>query len=164
MGIMITYHGFNNPMYNAHQNVGVRYTWQNAVLRAEDLEPCDNCRGEEAGPLLKDCQLSGLCPHPPGWCFWCPHPQCPALVHGAQRTRVLDSFLQNLRSVRAHCGSYRSMMSNLNWRSGASASKSQDEEIFPLLKRRTLISPDPSEKPYLRPRKHLTDAITGFYR
>ena len=35
MGIMITYHGYdnghNNPMYNAHKNVGIRYTWQNMV-------------------------------------------------------------------------------------------------------------------------------------
>ena len=34
MGIMITYHvhnnGYNNPMYNAHKNVGAHYPWQNA--------------------------------------------------------------------------------------------------------------------------------------
>ena len=32
MGIMIIYYGYNNgsndPVYNAHKNVGVRYTWQ----------------------------------------------------------------------------------------------------------------------------------------
>ena len=35
MGIMITYHGYNNghdnPMYNAHKTVGIHYTWQNMV-------------------------------------------------------------------------------------------------------------------------------------
>ena len=32
MGIMITYHGYNNghnnPVSNAHKNMGVYYTWQ----------------------------------------------------------------------------------------------------------------------------------------
>ena len=32
---MITYHeynnGYNNPVYNAHKNLGVHYTWQNTV-------------------------------------------------------------------------------------------------------------------------------------
>ena len=36
MGIMITYHGYNNkynyPMYNMHKNVGGHYTQQNTVL------------------------------------------------------------------------------------------------------------------------------------
>ena len=36
MGIMITYHGYNNgnnnPIYNAHKNVDMHYTWQNIVL------------------------------------------------------------------------------------------------------------------------------------
>ena len=35
MGIMSTCHeyknGYNNPVYNAHKNVAVRYTWQNTV-------------------------------------------------------------------------------------------------------------------------------------
>ena len=35
MGIMITDHGYNNwynnPVYNAHKNVGAHYTWQNTV-------------------------------------------------------------------------------------------------------------------------------------
>ena len=29
MGIMNTYHGYNNPMYNAHKNIGAHYAWQN---------------------------------------------------------------------------------------------------------------------------------------
>ena len=37
MGIMITDHGYNNwynnPVYNAHKNVGAHYTWQNTVNR-----------------------------------------------------------------------------------------------------------------------------------
>ena len=28
MGIMITYHGYNNPVNNAHKNVGAHYTRQ----------------------------------------------------------------------------------------------------------------------------------------
>ena len=36
MGIMITYHGYNNrynnSVYNAHKNVGTHYTQQNVVL------------------------------------------------------------------------------------------------------------------------------------
>ena len=36
MGIMITYHGYNNgynnPMDNARQDVGAHYTGQNAVI------------------------------------------------------------------------------------------------------------------------------------
>ena len=28
MGIMITYCGYNNPMYNMYKNVGVHYTQQ----------------------------------------------------------------------------------------------------------------------------------------
>ena len=32
MGIMTTYHGYNNPVYNAHKNVGVHGTWQNMVV------------------------------------------------------------------------------------------------------------------------------------
>ena len=28
MGTMITYHGYNNLMYNAHKNVGMHYTRQ----------------------------------------------------------------------------------------------------------------------------------------
>ena len=28
MGIMIIYHGYNNPMYNAHENMHVHYTWE----------------------------------------------------------------------------------------------------------------------------------------
>ena len=35
MGMMITDHEYNNeynnPMHNAHKNVGVHYTWQNTV-------------------------------------------------------------------------------------------------------------------------------------
>ena len=35
MGIMTTYHGsnneYNNPMYNAHKNVGAHYMQQNMV-------------------------------------------------------------------------------------------------------------------------------------
>ena len=35
MGIMITYHGYNNgcnnPMFNVHKNVGAHYTWRNMV-------------------------------------------------------------------------------------------------------------------------------------
>ena len=31
MGIMITCHGYNNPMYNAHKNVGAHYEQQNMV-------------------------------------------------------------------------------------------------------------------------------------
>ena len=35
MGIVITYHGYNNgynkPMYTVHKNGGVHYTWQNTV-------------------------------------------------------------------------------------------------------------------------------------
>ena len=29
MGIMITYHRYNNPMYNVHKNVDAHYIWQN---------------------------------------------------------------------------------------------------------------------------------------
>ena len=32
MGVMITYHGYNNPVYNAHRNVGVHCTWQNPLV------------------------------------------------------------------------------------------------------------------------------------
>ena len=32
MGIMITYHGYNSPMYKMHKNVDARYTQQNTVL------------------------------------------------------------------------------------------------------------------------------------
>ena len=36
MGIMITYHGYNNgynnPLYNVHKSTGVRYTQQNMVI------------------------------------------------------------------------------------------------------------------------------------
>ena len=36
MGIMITCHGcnsgYNSPMYNAHRNTSVHYTWQNTVI------------------------------------------------------------------------------------------------------------------------------------
>ena len=28
MGIMITYHGYNNSVYNAHKNMGACYTWE----------------------------------------------------------------------------------------------------------------------------------------
>lgn len=28
MGTMITYQKSNNPMYNAHKNMGARYTWE----------------------------------------------------------------------------------------------------------------------------------------
>ena len=31
MGIIITYHGYNNTVYNVHQNVDAHYTWQNMV-------------------------------------------------------------------------------------------------------------------------------------
>ena len=31
MGIMIRCHGYNNPHYNVHKNMGVHYTWQNTV-------------------------------------------------------------------------------------------------------------------------------------
>ena len=31
MGIVITYHGSNDPTCNAHKNVGARYTGQNTV-------------------------------------------------------------------------------------------------------------------------------------
>ena len=31
MGIMITYDGYNNPVYDAHKNVGAHYIWQNTV-------------------------------------------------------------------------------------------------------------------------------------
>ena len=33
MGIMITYHGYNNPMYNTYKNVGVYHTWQSMVIK-----------------------------------------------------------------------------------------------------------------------------------
>ena len=36
MGTMITYHGYNNPMYKAHKNMGVHYTWQNMVLECKE--------------------------------------------------------------------------------------------------------------------------------
>ena len=29
---MISNHGYNNPVYNAHKNVGAHYTWQNTVF------------------------------------------------------------------------------------------------------------------------------------
>ena len=32
MGIMITYNGYNNLMYNEYKNVGAHYTQQNTVL------------------------------------------------------------------------------------------------------------------------------------
>ena len=32
-GMMITYHGYNNPVYHMHKNVGVYYAWQNMVFR-----------------------------------------------------------------------------------------------------------------------------------
>ena len=35
MGRMITYHGYNdgynNPVYNMHKTVGVRYTWEHMI-------------------------------------------------------------------------------------------------------------------------------------
>ena len=31
MGMMSTYHGHNNPVYNAHKNGGTPYTQQNSV-------------------------------------------------------------------------------------------------------------------------------------
>ena len=31
MGIFIIYHGYNDPVYNAHKNVSAPYTWQNTV-------------------------------------------------------------------------------------------------------------------------------------
>ena len=31
MGIMITYHEYNTPVYNMHKNVGAHYTRQNTV-------------------------------------------------------------------------------------------------------------------------------------
>ena len=46
MGKMITYHGYNNgynnPMYNVHQNMDVHYKWQNTVsiLLCISIEPC----------------------------------------------------------------------------------------------------------------------------
>ena len=32
--MVITYRGYNNPVYNAHKNVGVHRTWQNTVVLA----------------------------------------------------------------------------------------------------------------------------------
>ena len=37
MGMMITYHGCNNPVYNAHKNVGAHYTRQNTVGASQVL-------------------------------------------------------------------------------------------------------------------------------
>ena len=31
MGIMITHHGYNNPVYSVHKTAGVHYTQQNTV-------------------------------------------------------------------------------------------------------------------------------------
>ena len=36
MGIMITYHGYNNPLYNMHRKVGVHYTQQNTAFEGKN--------------------------------------------------------------------------------------------------------------------------------
>ena len=40
MGIMIAYHGYNNPAWNAHKNVCARYTQQNTVFDHFRQEAC----------------------------------------------------------------------------------------------------------------------------
>ena len=35
MGILIIYHGYNNPMYNVHKNMSAHYTQQNTVITTE---------------------------------------------------------------------------------------------------------------------------------
>ena len=42
MGIMITYHGYNNPIYNAHKNMGAHYTWQNPVFKKKKIKTMNN--------------------------------------------------------------------------------------------------------------------------
>ena len=39
-GYNVTYHGYNNPMYEAHKTVGAHYTQQNMVKDRQVLESC----------------------------------------------------------------------------------------------------------------------------
>ena len=50
MGIMITYCGYDNPMYNAHKSVGVHYALGNTVFSMRKyLTQSGNCceQGQE---------------------------------------------------------------------------------------------------------------------
>lgn len=38
MGIMFTYHGYDNPGYNMHKNVGGHHTRQNTVIRKRESD------------------------------------------------------------------------------------------------------------------------------
>ena len=49
MGVMITYHGYNNPTYNAHINEGVHYTQQNMVVLIWKVEPSIHDNGWSHG-------------------------------------------------------------------------------------------------------------------
>ena len=52
MGIMITYHEYNNPMYNVHKNVGTYYTqWKYGDCHTQNIQ-INSVTGENEKCLL----------------------------------------------------------------------------------------------------------------
>ena len=52
MVVMITYHGYNNLIYNVHKNMSVHYTQQNTLHHR---------KGQLETLLINDCQPNLLC-------------------------------------------------------------------------------------------------------
>ena len=70
MRIIIIYHGYNNPMYNAHGNVVAHYTWQNMVGLA--LSSCY---------LFSAFPICSLFPFPSSYTFFCVNTKYFLLFH-----------------------------------------------------------------------------------